>query len=107
LKKVLIISYYWPPSGGAGVQRWLKFVKYLPKFGYEPHVYTPSNPEAPAQDESLQKDVPKEAIIVKQPILEPYSFYKKFTGKKVMLMLVFYLRIKILVRNSPRNYQFG
>ncbi len=82
MKKVLIITYYWPPSGGAGVQRWLKFVKYLPQLGYEPHVYTPSNPEAPAQDASLQKDVPKEAIIIKRPILEPYSFYKKFTGKK-------------------------
>lgn len=82
MKKVLIITYYWPPSGGAGVQRWLKFVKYLPQLGYEPHVYTPSNPEAPAQDASLQKDVPKEAIIIKRPILEPYTFYKKFTGKK-------------------------
>ncbi len=82
MKKVLIISYYWPPSGGAGVQRWLKFVKYLPQFGIQPHVYTPSNPEAPAQDESLQKDIPSEAVIVQQPIFEPYSFYKKFTGKK-------------------------
>ncbi len=82
LKKVLIISYYWPPSGGAGVQRWLKFVKYLPQLGWEPHIYTPSNPEAPAMDNSLEKDIPKEAIIIKRPIIEPYSFYKRFTGKK-------------------------
>ncbi|MFQ3174086.1 MAG: hypothetical protein ACI8W0_001195, partial [Flavobacterium sp.] len=35
-KKVLIITYYWPPAGGPGVQRWLKFVKYLPDFGIQP-----------------------------------------------------------------------
>ncbi len=79
---MLIITYYWPPSGGAGVQRWLKFVKYLAKFNIEPHVYTPENPEAPAKDESLMKDIPKEAVIVKKPIFEPYGFYKKFTGNK-------------------------
>lgn len=82
MKKVLIISYYWPPSGGAGVQRWLKFAKYLPEFGWEPHVYTPSNPEAPATDDSLLREIPKEVIVVKREIFEPYSFYKKFTGNK-------------------------
>ncbi len=82
MKKVLIITYYWPPSGGAGVQRWLKFVKYLPEFGWEPHVYTPENPEAPSIDTSLLKDVNKEAVIIKREIWEPYTFYKKFTGKK-------------------------
>ena len=51
LRKVLIITYYWPPSGGAGVQRWLKFVKYLRNFGWEPVIYTPSNPEFPSIDE--------------------------------------------------------
>ena len=81
-KKVLIITYYWPPSGGAGVQRWLKFAKYLPEFGWEPHIYTPLNPEAPAQDFSLEKDIPSGVVVVKKKIFEPYSFYKKFTGKK-------------------------
>lgn len=82
MNKVLIITYYWPPSGGAGVQRWLKFAKYLPEFGWEPHIYTPSNPEAPAKDNSLQKDVVEEVVVVKREIFEPYSFYKKFTGNK-------------------------
>lgn len=82
LKKVLIISYYWPPSGGAGVQRWLKFAKYLPEFGWEPHIYTPSNPEAPAYDDSLLNEIPEEVVVVKRKIFEPYSFYKKFTGNK-------------------------
>lgn len=81
-KTVLIITYYWPPSGGAGVQRWLKTVKYLREFGWEPVVYTPENPEAPAIDNSLLKDIPQGVKVLKQPIWEPYSFYKKFLGLK-------------------------
>ena len=82
MKKVLIISYYWPPSGGAGVQRWLKFVKYLPEFGWQPIVYTPENPEYPAVDESLVKDVPEGVEILKQSIWEPYTWYRQFLGDK-------------------------
>lgn len=81
-RKVLIITYYWPPSGGAGVQRWLKFVKYLRNFGWEPVVYTPENPEYPAIDNSLLKDIPQGIEIVRSPIWEPYSFYKKLVGAK-------------------------
>ena len=79
-RKVLIITYYWPPSGGAGVQRWLKFVKYLRDFGWEPIIYTPENPEYPANDNSLAKDIPEGIEILKTPIWEPYSFYKKLVG---------------------------
>jgi len=82
LKRILIITYYWPPSGGAGVQRWLKFVKYLPEFGWQPIVYTPSNPESPADDESLLKDIPEETIVLKQPIWEPYYWYRQLLGQK-------------------------
>jgi len=82
MKKVLILTYYWPPSGGAGVQRWLKFVKYMREFGYEPIVYTAENGEMPVIDESLQKDVPQNITILKTPIWEPYGFYKKFIGRK-------------------------
>ncbi len=81
MRKVLIITYYWPPSGGGGVQRWLKFVKYLKKFGYEPIVYTPENPNAPANDSSLEKDIPSGLTIIKQPIKEPYQLYRAFTGR--------------------------
>ena len=80
-RKVLIITYYWPPSGGAGVQRWLKFAKYLPEFNWKPVVYTPENPEAPATDNSLFNDIPANVEILKLPIWEPYLAYKKFTGK--------------------------
>ncbi len=82
LRKVLIITYYWPPSGGAGVQRWLKFVKYLREFGWEPIIYTPENPEAPATDHSLEKDIPAGITILKRPITEPYAVYKHFIGMK-------------------------
>ena len=57
MKKVLIITYYWPPGGGAGVQRWLKFAKYLPEFGWQSIIYTPSNGEMPVIDLSLEKAV--------------------------------------------------
>ncbi len=82
MRRVLIITYYWPPGGGAGVQRWLKFAKYLPHFGWQPVIYTPENPELPVIDESLLKDIPKEAEIVKQKIWEPYEWYKRFAGRK-------------------------
>jgi glycosyltransferase involved in cell wall biosynthesis len=82
MKKVLIITYYWPPSGGAGVQRWLKFVKYLREFGWEPIVYTPENPEPPDFDESLVKDIPENLTVIKRPVWEPYNVYKYLTGQK-------------------------
>ena len=82
IKKVLILTYYWPPSGGAGVQRWLKFVKYLPEFGWDPIIYTPENPEIPEIDPSLEKDIPSGITILRQPIREPYTAYKKLMGRK-------------------------
>ena len=80
-KKVLIISYYWPPAGGPGVQRWLKFIKYLPDFNVEPVVYIPENPSYPLVDESLIGEVSKDLTIIKQPISEPYKL-AGFLSKK-------------------------
>lgn len=82
MKKVLILTYYWPPGGGAGVQRWLKFSKYLREFGWEPVIYTAENGEMPVIDSSLEKDIPKNVEVLKTKIWEPYSFYKRFIGKK-------------------------
>ncbi|MCX6233241.1 MAG: glycosyltransferase family 4 protein [Bacteroidetes bacterium] len=82
MKRVLIITYYWPPSGGGGVQRWLKFVKYLRRYGWEPVVYAPEDPEYPEFDHSLVKEVPDGLEIIKRPIWEPFDLYKKFTGRK-------------------------
>ena len=80
MNKVLIITYYWPPSGGSGVQRWLKFVKYLPAFGWEPHVLTPENPSFAVKDPSLEKDVPAEAEVMRLPIWEPYDLFFRIAG---------------------------
>ncbi len=76
-KKILIITYYWPPAGGPGVQRWLKFAKYLPEFGWDPVIYTPANPSYPLLDESLLKDIPQNIEIVKTRIWEPYQLAEK------------------------------
>lgn len=73
MKKALIITYYWPPAGGPGVQRWLKFVKYLPEFDIEPIVYIPENPTYPIIDKSLIEEVADHVTIIKQPINEPYK----------------------------------
>jgi glycosyltransferase involved in cell wall biosynthesis len=84
-KKVLIVTYYWPPSGGSGVQRWLKFVKYLPTFGFTPYVFTPENPAFDLKDESLENDVPPEAEVIHFPIWEPYKLFfaaSEFLGSK-------------------------
>ncbi len=82
LKKILVITYYWPPSGGAGVQRWLKFVKYLRQYGWEPIVFTVANGEFPEQDTTLLKDIPENIQVIHEPIKEPYLLYKLFTGRK-------------------------
>ena len=78
-KKVLIITYYWPPAGGPGVQRWLKFIKYLPEFDIEPIVYIPKNPNYPIIDESLVDEIPNDLTIIRQPIVEPYKLASKIS----------------------------
>ncbi|MBI5464677.1 MAG: glycosyltransferase family 4 protein [Ignavibacteriales bacterium] len=82
MKKVLIITYYFPPSGGPGVQRVLKFAKYLPTFGWQPVVLTVENGDFPARDESLMAEIPSEAKVYRTKIFEPYSWYRKLTGKQ-------------------------
>lgn len=82
MKRLLIITYYWPPTGGSGVQRWVKFSKYLPEHGWQPVIYTPENPEQLARDESLLSDVPACAEVIKTRILEPYAVYRRLTGGK-------------------------
>lgn len=86
IKKLLIITYYWPPAGGPGVQRWLKFVKYLPEFNIQPIVYIPENPTYPIIDNGLISEVSDKAIILKNKIFEPYglaSFFGKNKTKKI------------------------
>lgn len=81
-RKVLLLTYYWPPSGGAGVQRWLKMTKYFHEFGWDPIVYCPSNPEAPIEDKTLLSDIHPDLEVIQQPVWEPYTIYKRFLGEK-------------------------
>lgn len=86
MKKVLIVTYYWPPAGGPGVQRWLKFVKYLPEFGITPIVYIPENPNYPIIDDSIGNEVPEGLVIYRHPIREPYKvagFFSKNDAKRI------------------------
>ncbi|MDX2195475.1 MAG: glycosyltransferase [Cytophagales bacterium] len=82
MKKVLFITYYWPPSGGSGVQRPLKFVKYLQQYGWMPVVYTSKGGEYFEIDHSLEAEVPKNIKILKTKPTEPYALFKMITGKK-------------------------
>jgi glycosyltransferase involved in cell wall biosynthesis len=82
-KRVLIITYYWPPSAGSGVQRWLKFAKYLPDFGWEPVIFTPENPDFELKDESLLKEISPEMEVMKFPIWEPYGLFRKIKKEKL------------------------
>jgi len=84
MKKVLIITYYWPPSGGAGVQRWLKFAKYLPEFGWQPIILTvdPKYATYPQRDESLSSEVDSNCIVYTTKSFELYNLYKLISGKK-------------------------
>ncbi|RMH81620.1 MAG: group 1 glycosyl transferase, partial [Calditrichaeota bacterium] len=81
MKKVLILTYYWPPAGGPGVQRVVRFVRYLPEFGWQPIVLTVKDGDYPARDESLQEKIPPQCRVYRSPIPEPYRLYRKFTGK--------------------------
>lgn len=87
MKRVLIVTYYWPPSGGSGVQRWVKFAKYLPARGWQPVVYTHENPELTTIDKTLAAEIPPEVEIVKSRIFEPYGIYRKLMGKGVRPIL--------------------
>ncbi|MBC8384580.1 MAG: glycosyltransferase family 4 protein [Candidatus Cloacimonetes bacterium] len=80
MKKVLIITYYFPPSGGPAVQRIINFIKYLPEFGWNPLILTVKNGEFPAIDHTLR--IPDNCKVHKTFSLEPNFLYKKFTGLK-------------------------
>ena len=80
--KALVITYYWPPAGGPGVQRWLKFVTYFKEFGIEPVIFIPDNPHYPLQDKSIVSEIPEGIEIIRFPIKEPYGFAKIFSKKK-------------------------
>lgn len=80
--KILLLSYYWPPSAGAGVQRWLKMTKYLVEMGWEVTVYTPSNPEVAHRDEALLADVPEGVEVLQRRAFEPLALVACLRGRR-------------------------
>jgi len=82
LKKVLIITYYWPPASGPGVQRWLKFAKYLPEYGWEPIILTVEGGSFPAMDEDLLQEVSTTTKVFRTKTWEPFGIYNRLRGKK-------------------------
>ncbi len=82
MKKILIITYYFPPSGGSGVQRWLKFVKYLSEFGWEPTVITTDDGDYPSIDKSLLEDVPKNIKVIRTKTPTFGHLFSKLNKKK-------------------------
>jgi len=107
MKKVLIITYYWPPAGGSGVQRWLKFTKYLPKYDWKPIVYTPENPYFEVKDEALLDDIPFEAEVWKTPIWEPYTLKDKLFGKGERSQSAGVITNKKSLKNKVLNWVRG
>lgn len=81
--KLLIINYYWPPAGGSGVQRCLKWALLLPEFGIEPLVLTvePDKANYPLRDESMMEEIPSYLKAFRTPTREPYGFYRRTVGK--------------------------
>jgi len=82
MKRVLILTYYWPPAGGPGVQRWLKFVKYLEGFGWKAHILTVKDGTYSALDQDLEKEVPANITVYKTKSSDPFRFYNMLKGKK-------------------------
>lgn len=82
MKKVLVITYYWPPAGGGGVQRWVKLSKYLPQFDWKPIVLAPEGADYPLIDSSLERDIAPDLEVIRRPILEPRKLYGWFGGSR-------------------------
>ena len=99
-KRVLLISYYWPPAGGPGVQRWLKMVKYLARSGWEITVYTPKNPELEILDPTLLSDIPDNVHILTRKIFEPTALYGRLAHKKKAV------GVGLLAQNKKKGFLY-
>ena len=82
MKKVLFVTYFWPPSGKASLHWPLFIIKHLPKSGWQPLVLTVKEDTFSGKDESLLKEIDPNLVVKKTNSFEPFTLYKKFIGKK-------------------------
>ena len=81
MKKVLFITYYWPPSGKASLHWPLKIIKHLPSFGWLPSVLTVDEDTFSQKDEAFLNEIPSEVKVIRAKSFEPFNVYKKLIGK--------------------------
>lgn len=121
-KKVLIITYYWPPASGPGVFRFLKISRYLREFGWEPVILTVKNGSYPAIDPALQKNIPEGIKVYKTLTVEPFALFNLLTGKKgkalpvamipdkrhdgLLKRLLFYIRANFFIPDARKGWIF-
>ena len=90
MKKVLILTYYWPPGSSPGVQRYLKFSKYLSRYGWNPIILTVKDGSHPSYDKSLLEDIPSDVKVYKTKTREPFKIYNLFNAiSKDMIISIF------------------
>ena len=89
MKKVLMIAYYFPPMGGGGVQRTVKYVKHLSGYGWKPVVITTANTYFWKHDSTLWRDIPKDTPIYRAPLAVPITLIE---------------RIRTLLRGGSREH---
>jgi hypothetical protein len=99
MRRLLVVAYYFPPSGGPGVQRVLKMIRYLPEFGWEPVVLTVREGTFPARDQSLMAEIPPGIHVERTRILEPYALYRRLTGVTQPI------DVAVLTANAPRSWR--
>ncbi len=87
-KKVIIVTYYWPPAGGIGVLRCLKIAKYLLRHGWEPVIFTSSTKAYQFLDPNNNADVPAGIEVIRVSAFNPIAFFKRISGRKKEVPLI-------------------
>tara|TARA_B100002052_G_C15886369_1_gene601735 strand:- start:927 stop:2183 length:1257 start_codon:yes stop_codon:yes gene_type:complete len=111
MKKILVISYYWPPSGGGGVQRITKFCKYLSEFGWEPYVITAPKQKFISIDDSFLKDVKNLKVFhTSQPKESKKTTIKNISKSKLKVYfnwLKSFIRVNFMIPDSKIFWYFS
>ncbi|MCB5287989.1 MAG: glycosyl transferase [Candidatus Cloacimonetes bacterium] len=108
--KILLITYYFPPCGGAPVQRWLRFLPLLIERGHQITVITSQGGDYPFIDESLCEKIPPAVNVIRVPAFKMASLWQKFSGsggeipygklpeeRKGLSRLLIWLRLNLII----------